>query len=57
MVSVMLNAKIEQRLNELGKEGWEMCGCIPGAAFMKRPHVGGPIHTRRVIKGDTCEER
>lgn len=29
-------ASVESKFNELGRDGWEYCGTIPGAAVFKR---------------------
>jgi hypothetical protein len=30
-------AALESKFNELGQDGWEYCGDLPGAAVFKRP--------------------
>ncbi len=47
----------ENLLNELGSQGWEMCGFYRLTTILKRTQIGGPIHTRRVMSGDADEPR
>jgi len=32
-----MGAAVESKFNELGRDGWEYCGNLPGTAVFKRP--------------------